>query len=167
MLNTTSLSRERLRTISQSSFYLLFLCAPLLDIFRFDIIEGHFIIFGQSWMFGLEYSEFECLDTSHSVSTILLNFLLPLFVLVLLAGFIAWKYGRIYCGWLCPHFSVVETINRLMLKYLSRVTLWEKPAKQGRYSTPKLLIFIVWSTHCLYLVLCFISLYLSTQITHY
>ncbi len=127
MLSIFHLSREQLRFITQNSFYLLFLLAPLFDIFRFDILEGHFVIFGQSWMFGLEYSEFECLDTSHSVSTLLLNFLLPVLIFIVLSGFIAWKYGRIYCGWLCPHFSVVEMINRLMLKHLKRVTLWEKP----------------------------------------
>ncbi|MCP4801449.1 MAG: 4Fe-4S binding protein, partial [Bacteroidetes bacterium] len=23
-----------------------------------------------------------------------------------ICGVLIWKYGRIYCGWLCPHFSV-------------------------------------------------------------
>ena len=134
------LSREQIRTISQSAFYLLFLCAPLLNIFRFDILEGHFIIFGHSWMLGLESSEFECLDTSHSVQNILLNFLLPVFLIILISGLAAWKYGRIYCGWLCPHFSVVETINRMMLKHLKRVTFWEKPTAKTRQALPWLLV---------------------------
>ena len=134
------LSREQIRTISQSAFYLLFLCAPLLNIFRFDILEGHFIIFGHSWMLGLESSEFECLDTSHSVQNVLLNFLLPVFLIILISGLAAWKYGRIYCGWLCPHFSVVETINRMMLKHLKRVTFWEKPTAKTRQALPWLLV---------------------------
>ncbi len=134
------LSREQIRTISQSAFYLLFLCAPLLNIFRFDILEGHFIVFGYSWMLGLESSEYECLDTSHSVENILLNFLLPVFIIILISGLAAWKYGRIYCGWLCPHFSVVETINRMMLKHLSRVTFWEKPTAKTRQALPWLLV---------------------------
>ncbi|WP_368506776.1 4Fe-4S binding protein [Colwellia sp. 1_MG-2023] len=34
-----------------------------------------------------------------------------------------WRFGRIYCGWLCPYFSVVELLNDLMLEQLNRVTL--------------------------------------------
>lgn len=135
-----TLSREQIRTITQSGFYLLFLCAPLLNIFRFDILEGHFIVFGHSWMLGLESSEFECLDNSHSVQNILLNFLLPVFILILFSGLIAWKYGRIYCGWLCPHFSVVESINRMMLKHLKRVTFWEKASENNKQVLPWLLV---------------------------
>ncbi|MCP3849679.1 MAG: 4Fe-4S binding protein [Gammaproteobacteria bacterium] len=120
--------RETLRAVSQLAFYLLFLTAPILDIFRFDLSMGQFIILGHSWIFGLESSEFQCFDTATQVKDILLNFILPVILLVVFSIFIAWKYGRIYCGWLCPHFSVVETINRLMLKYTGRVTLWE-PAK--------------------------------------
>lgn len=143
MTRALTLSREKIRLITQLSFYLLFLSAPLLNIFRFDIVEGHFIVLGQSWMLGLESSEFECLDTSHSVRNILLNFILPVFILLIATGFIAWKYGRIYCGWLCPHFSVVETINRLMLKHLNRLTFWEKPDKKIRKTLPWLFVLSI------------------------
>ncbi len=143
MTRALTLSREKIRLITQLSFYLLFLSAPLLNIFRFDIVEGHFIVLGQPWMLGLESSEFECLDTSHSVRNILLNFILPVFILLIATGFIAWKYGRIYCGWLCPHFSVVETINRLMLKHLNRLTFWEKPDKKIRKTLPWLFVLSI------------------------
>ncbi|MCK4709221.1 MAG: 4Fe-4S binding protein [Gammaproteobacteria bacterium] len=136
-------TREQVRPVTQAGFYLLFLSAPLLDIFRFDIIQGHFIIFGQPWMLGIEFSEFECLDTSHFAGNILLNFILPLFAFILLFGLVAWKYGRIYCGWFCPHFSVVETINRLMLKHLHRVTFWEKPSVTTRQALPWLLVLSI------------------------
>jgi polyferredoxin len=39
---------------------------------------------------------------------------------------VAWKWGRLYCGWLCPHFSVVETINRLMLIATGKHSVWDK-----------------------------------------
>lgn len=143
MTRALTLSREKIRLFTQLSFYLLFLSAPLLNIFRFDIVEGHFIVLGQSWMLGLESSEFECLDTSHSVRNILLNFILPVFILLIATGFIAWKYGRIYCGWLCPHFSVVETINRLMLKHLNRLAFWEKPDKKIRKTLPWLFVLSI------------------------
>ena len=64
-------SREQIRNLTQISFYLLFLSAPFLNILRFDIVEGHFVMFGYAWMFGLESSAFECLDSSHSVRDIL------------------------------------------------------------------------------------------------
>jgi len=137
-----ALSREQIRTISQAGFYLFFLSAPFFNIFRFDITEGHFIIMGYDWMFGLQSSEFECLDDSHLVRNILLNFILPVLVLIFAIVITAWKYGRIYCGWLCPHFSVVETINQLMSRHLHRVTFWQKPVhKSSKYSW--LLLFII------------------------
>ncbi len=143
MILASNFSREHMRCTTQYGFYLLFLSAPLLDIFRFDILEGHFIILGYDWILGLESSEFECLDTSHSVRNVLLNFLLPLFLVILISALIVWKYGRIYCGWLCPHFSVVETINRLMLKYLKRLTFWEKPVTPIKDTLPWLLVLSV------------------------
>src|SRR5690606_34810981 len=39
---------------------------------------------------------------------------------------IAWRWGRLYCGWLCPHFSAVETINRLMLRASGKHSIWDK-----------------------------------------
>jgi len=39
---------------------------------------------------------------------------------------VAWRWGRLYCGWLCPHFSVVETINRAMRRASGKPSLWER-----------------------------------------
>ncbi len=127
-------SREKLRRISQYTFYLLFLTAPIFDLLRFDLYEGYFVIFGQPWAFGLQSTEFQCIDTATQVRNLLLNFIFPVIILVVVSILVAWKYGRIYCGWLCPHFSVVETINATMLKQLGRVTLWEKrPAEKKEF----------------------------------
>ena len=51
---------------------------------------------------------------------------LPLFGGAALFLWIAWRYGRLYCGWLCPHCSVVETINGLMRRASGRPSLWER-----------------------------------------
>jgi polyferredoxin len=51
---------------------------------------------------------------------------LPLLGAAALVIGVAWKWGRLYCGWLCPHFSVVETINRLMLMATGKHSLWDK-----------------------------------------
>jgi polyferredoxin len=38
----------------------------------------------------------------------------------------AWRWGRLYCGWLCPHYSVLETINRWMQRAIGKPSLWER-----------------------------------------
>jgi ferredoxin-type protein NapH len=62
------------------------------------------------------------------ITNLLLRGALPLLLLVVLFIAIAWRYGRLYCGWLCPHFSVVETINNLMVKAGGKPSLWERAA---------------------------------------
>ena len=98
----------------QIGFFVLFVLAPPLDIFRLDLTQGHFILFGAPWTLGIDAfirGEITPLEAS-------LNLLLRVFIPLLLIGggliWTAWRYGRLYCGWLCPHFSVVEMINRLM-----------------------------------------------------
>lgn len=60
---------------------------------------------------------------------------------IVIVSFIIWKMGRIYCGWLCPHFSVVEIFNDMMLKYLNRVTIWEKASTKTNGMLPWILVF--------------------------
>ena len=50
---------------------------------------------------------------------------------------ISWKYGRLYCGWLCPHFSVVETINALMRRASGKHSLWDKAPEAGVRANPR------------------------------
>jgi hypothetical protein len=68
--------------------------------------------------------------------------LFPRMAFIAITAFLIWKYGCIYCGWLCPHFSVVALINSLMLKKLNRVTIWEKVSKQSKGLLPKLIVFV-------------------------
>jgi len=120
-------SFQQYRTISRSLFFLLFLLAPVLNIFRFDLVQGHFILFWQPWTLGLEgiiAGEGGALEATKIIA---LKVLLPALTFISVSVALIWKYGRIYCGWLCPHFSVVESINAVMLKQLNRVTLWEQP----------------------------------------
>ena len=122
------MNRQHVRTLTRTSFFLLFLLAPLLDIFRFDLIKGNFIIFGQDWVFG---SGAFAGGPTDAALTIALNVFLPIVSFVVITGILIWKFGRLYCGWLCPHFSVVEMINQSMLKQLNRVTLWEKASAKS------------------------------------
>ena len=118
----------------QAAFFTLFVLAPVLNIFRFDLNFGHFIIFGYNWTLGLEGLQHGAMSSGTAVFNIVTRGFLPL---ALVAGIVigsAWKYGRLYCGWLCPHFSVVETINRFMFRASGKPNIWEKqilPAKQA------------------------------------
>ncbi len=120
---------QRSRLFTQAGFFILFILAPVFDIFRLDLYLGHLIIFGHDWTLGLEAFQKGQMSSAEAALNILLRVFLPLAIVALLLIGSAWKYGRLYCGWLCPHFSVVETINQLMLKASGKQSLWD-PRKQ-------------------------------------
>lgn len=122
---------QRTRFITQAGFFILFILAPVFDIFRLDLYAGHFILFGMDWTLGLDAFQRGEMSAGQAALNLLLRVFLPL---LLVAGVLigtAWRYGRIYCGWLCPHFSVVETINQLMLKATGKQSLWDKHKQPG------------------------------------
>jgi polyferredoxin len=114
------------RQILRGAFFALFVLAPPLDIFRLDLNLGHFIVFGQAWTLGLDDFIAGRTGPGEAALNLILRGLLPI---VLVGGALigtAWRYGRLYCGWLCPHFSMVEAINALMRRASGRPTLWER-----------------------------------------
>jgi len=123
---TVTSNRQRWRRVLQGSFFLIFILAPILDIFRLDLTLGHFIIFGQNWTLGLESFIAGQASALDAVLSIILRAFLPLLGVVLLFGWTSWKYGRLYCGWLCPHFSVVEMINSLMRRASGKFSFWDE-----------------------------------------
>jgi ferredoxin-type protein NapH len=124
---------QRRRGWFQAGFFLLFVLAPPLDIFRFDLTQNHFILFGMPWTLGLDaFINGEIGPTQAALNLILRGFL-PLLLTGGTLIWAAWRYGRLYCGWLCPHFSVVERINGYMRRASGKPTLWEAaplPARQ-------------------------------------
>jgi len=66
------------------------------------------------------------ISSMQMVWNMLLRFFLPLGIVVGAGIFISWKWGRLYCGWLCPHFSVVETINSLMRRASGKLSFWDR-----------------------------------------
>jgi len=128
------ISLQRWRSLTQVGFFALFVLAPPLNIFRYDLRLGNFIVFGQNWTLGINPGINTLQqNASDAAMNVLLYGLLP--VVLLAVGFlwVAWNWGRIYCGWLCPHFSVVELVNRLMQRATGKPSLWEKqvlPEKQ-------------------------------------
>lgn len=110
----------------QAAFFTLFVLAPPLDLLRFDLTSNHFILFGRPWTLGLDALIAGEISGPAGVLNIVLRGFLPLALLVGGLIWTAWRYGRLYCGWLCPHFSVVEMINRLMLRAGGRQSIWER-----------------------------------------
>jgi polyferredoxin len=117
---------QRQRVLYQGGFFILFLFAPVFDLLRFDLTQGHLIVFGQPWTLGLDDYLAGRIDVHQMAFNILFRVFVP--ILALAAAFlgIAWRWGRLYCGWLCPHFSVVETINQLVRKASGKQSIWDK-----------------------------------------
>lgn len=80
-----------MRPLTQIGIFLLFFFVPLFNIFRMDLIQLKFFVFGRSFGFNEGY-------------ILLLCVLLMVFIFV---GISKW-FGRQFCGWMCPHntFSV-------------------------------------------------------------
>ena len=120
-----TVARERQRLLMRSAFFALFVLAPPLDIFRLDLTLGHFILFGQPWTLGLSPFQVGEIGAGQAVLNLIARGFLPIAAIVGVLAVAAWKWGRLYCGWLCPHFSVVESINALMRRVFGKPTLWE------------------------------------------
>lgn len=118
-------TRQFRRLLWQAGFFALFVLAPVFNVFRYDLTAGHAWLLGMPWHLGLDAflaGKMGALEAG-------LNILLRLFLPILVAGgglmYVAWRWGRIYCGWLCPHFSAVETINGLMRRASGKQSIWD------------------------------------------
>jgi ferredoxin-type protein NapH len=118
--------RQSRRRMFQTGFFILFVFAPVLDIFRLDLNLGHFILFGQAWTLGLDPIIAGEGSSTEAVINIILRGFLPLLAILMAFGWTSWRYGRMYCGWLCPHFSVVEMINNLMRRASGKASIWDR-----------------------------------------
>jgi len=117
---------QRQRVFWQVGFFVLFVVAPVFDILRFDLDAGHAVVLGFDWRLGLDDFFAGRIGATEAGLNILLRLFLPILAGAIVFIAIAWRWGRLYCGWLCPHFSVVETINRLMRHASGRPSIWEK-----------------------------------------
>jgi polyferredoxin len=117
---------QNLRFVLRTAFFLLFLVAPPLDLFRFDLSQGHAILFGQPWVIGIDRFAAGEIGAGHLAFNVLARVLLPILAAGALLIAVSYKWGRLYCGWLCPHFSVVEMINALMQRTLGKHSIWDR-----------------------------------------
>ncbi|MCP5150697.1 MAG: 4Fe-4S binding protein [Ectothiorhodospiraceae bacterium] len=120
------------RLASRVAFFALFVLAPALDIFRLDLVAGHFVVLGHDWRLGLDGLSSGAISPAQAVARVVLRAFVPIAAVVGLLGWASWRFGRVYCGWLCPHFSVVETINGLWRRAWRRPGFWERAALPHR-----------------------------------
>ena len=79
------------RRVWQAGFFILFLIAPPLDLFRIDITQAHVIIFGQVWSLGIIKLMLGESTGEQAVIDIILRGLIPLAICVGAFGWIAWR----------------------------------------------------------------------------
>lgn len=119
-------SRQGKRLAFQVGFFVLFVLAPVFDLFRYDLNADHAWLLGMEWRLGLDDFLAGKATALEAAGNIMLRLFVPLLAGAGLFIWAAWKWGRLYCGWLCPHFSVVETINKLMARASGKPSVWEK-----------------------------------------
>lgn len=123
---TSPRALQRRRLLFQVGFFLLFILAPVFDLFRYDLDAGHAWLLGFEWRLGLDDFLAGRIGALEAGANVLLRLFVPILVGAGAFLYVAWRWGRLYCGWLCPHFSVVETINTLMLRASGKPSVWEK-----------------------------------------
>lgn len=124
-VSASSRRQQAWRLLAQTTFFIVFVLTPVFDLFRYDLTRGHAYFLGIEWHLGIDAFLSGEIGAGMAAINILGRLFIPLLSIAGLVIFISWKWGRLYCGWLCPHFSVVETINRLMIVTTGKPSLWE------------------------------------------
>lgn len=117
---------QKKRIAFQVAFFTLFILAPVFDLFRYDLDAGHAWLLGMEWRLGLDDFIAGRIGALEAGWNVMFRLFVPIFVGAGVFLWVSWKWGRLYCGWLCPHFSVVETINKLMQKASGKPSVWVK-----------------------------------------
>lgn len=114
------------RRMGQIGFFALFVLAPALNIFRFDLSSGHAWLLGFPWRLGIDDYLAGRIDSVQAGLNVLLRLFAPIVLAAIGFLWVAWRWGRLYCGWLCPHFMAVELINGLMRRANGKPSVWDK-----------------------------------------
>ena len=124
--HTSKQQLQRRRRWFQFSFFAIFLLAPALNLLRFDLTETQLWVLGFRWSLGIEaflHGQASALETAWSI---VWRGIFPVVTLVVAFLTVAYHFGRLYCGWLCPHFSLVETLNDLLHRATGKLSVWDK-----------------------------------------
>jgi len=127
---------QRRRLFFQLGFFALFLLAPALNLLRFDLTEAQLWVLGMRWSLGIDAFRAGHINANQVALSILLRGVLPAVVLVVGFLAVARRYGRLYCGWLCPHFTLVETLNAALHRACGKLSLWDKRPTPRAGTTP-------------------------------
>ena len=63
--------KQLFRNITRTAFFIVFLIAPVIDLFRYDLTQGHFILFGQALSLGLDSVEIQNSTTDAALHILL------------------------------------------------------------------------------------------------
>lgn len=116
---------QRRRRVTQAGFFALFLLAPALNLLRFDLNETQLWFLGMRWSLGITALQQGEVSAQQAALTLIVRGILPGLAVVAVFLGIAWRWGRLYCGWLCPHFSLVEGLNAVLHKACGKFSLWD------------------------------------------
>ena len=117
---------QRRRRALQLGFFALFLLAPALNLLRFDLTDTQLWVLGFRWSLGIDAFQRGEASATQTALAIVLRGIVPAVALVAAFMTVAWRYSRLYCGWLCPHFSLVETLNDLLHRASGKLSLWDR-----------------------------------------
>ncbi len=117
---------QRRRRILQAGFFALFLLAPSLNLLRFDLHETQLWVLGLRWTLGIDAFLRHEITATQVALNIFGRAILPGVLLVAAFMTVAYRYGRLYCGWLCPHFSLVETLNGVLQRASGKLSFWDR-----------------------------------------
>lgn len=119
---------QRRRRTFQVAFFALFLLAPALNLLRFDLNDAQLWFLGQRWTLGIDAFRAGQIGAGDMAANMLWRVFAPALLVIGVFLGVAWKYGRMYCGWLCPHFSLVELLNDTLQRACGRTSLWDRGA---------------------------------------
>ena len=133
---TNTQALQRWRNATQLGFFTLFLLAPALNLLRFDLYETQLWFLGMRWSLGIDDFVAGKLSASEVGVSIMLRAIVPGVLFVVAFMVVAYRWGRLYCGWLCPHFSVVEMLNNLLHRACGKLSLWDSSPTQRAGVSP-------------------------------
>jgi polyferredoxin len=117
---------QRWRRALQIGFFALFLVAPSLNLLRFDLHETQLWVLGMRWSLGIDDFVRGDVTATQAALNIVVRAILPAVLLVAAFMTVAYRWGRLYCGWLCPHFSLVESLNALLQRASGKLSFWDR-----------------------------------------
>lgn len=148
---------QKIRDLLQPVLIVIFLAAPWIQfrgqpLLLFDIFNRHFVFFG---------------STFYSHEAPLLFFLAILLILSIF--FITALYGRLWCGWVCPHtvfiHSVFNRIERFILGSYAKRMLFFKNEDSFSKKIKTLMVYVAFLAVCWMLSHSFVAYFVGSRAT--